>query len=147
MGLKAEIIKDRIREKIEDQGLTVASLERKAGCRSSSLRQFLTGFARYPGLETIYNVAEALGCSIDELTGRKSPQKKKKKFAWNEELFLEIIESIKKHVNESNYSPTFEQFSSCTEEAYYFAMENNDGKSDTRFIKWIVDKIMSDILD
>ena len=149
MKLSSDIIKDTIRKKAFEHGMTITDLERKSGCKSSVVRQFLNGYSRYLSIESLFNIANTLNCSIDELTGRTVPKDNKTKTitaTWDGKLFIEVAKTIKTYLEEKNYNPSFDQVITCLQEAYSFAIENNNKIADERFIKWIVDKFVADPL-
>jgi transcriptional regulator with XRE-family HTH domain len=61
-----------LRELREEQHLTQAKLAGIAGLPSSSIAHFEAG-GRSPSVESLVKLADALGCSADELLGRKVP--------------------------------------------------------------------------
>jgi len=59
----------RIREARKARGMTAEQLAEKIGIATESLRH-LECAARKPSLQTLYNIANVLDCSLDFLTGR-----------------------------------------------------------------------------
>jgi transcriptional regulator with XRE-family HTH domain len=68
----------RIRELRDQKGLTQEGLARKADVTLGAVRKWERG-TRTPSFDMAIRLAEALGCSLDELAGIKSPKGKPKK--------------------------------------------------------------------
>lgn len=58
--------KDRIKEKMREQGVTQNALAKKAGLSQSGLSTILSGKAR-PREDSLVSIAEALHCSVTDL--------------------------------------------------------------------------------
>lgn len=62
---------DRIRELRESAGLTQSELAARSGMTRQQIYGFETGKYPDPRLSTCTRLADALGCSVDELAGRR----------------------------------------------------------------------------
>jgi len=60
-------LKQKIREKLNEQNLSVAALEKKAGLKMSAVRNILRGQTRKPSAYTLKKISDALNCKIDDL--------------------------------------------------------------------------------
>ena len=59
----------KIKEKAEEQGMTVAQLEKKAEIGHQTIRRWDD---HSPSIDKVYRVANVLGCTVDELI-REAP--------------------------------------------------------------------------
>jgi transcriptional regulator with XRE-family HTH domain len=59
----------------QSYGLTQAELARRAKVRLRSLQEWEQG-ARVPRWDRVVQLADGLGCSLDELAGRETPKRK-----------------------------------------------------------------------
>lgn len=57
----------RIKEIRESRGLTQAELASKSGVRQPAISDIETGVTRKPSADTIFRLAKALGCTMEEL--------------------------------------------------------------------------------
>jgi len=64
----------RVRGFRHARGLTGSALARQAGIDAGQLSRIEHGQAKRPGHRTLANLAEALGVSVAELTGRPEPE-------------------------------------------------------------------------
>lgn len=64
-----EIFRLRLRAEMTEKGMNAASLSLKAGMNRRAVTDLLEGKAQSPKLSTAYALAEALGVSLDDLTG------------------------------------------------------------------------------
>ena len=65
-----EIFRLRLHAEMVAQGLNPASLSKKAELNRRAVTDLLEGRAQSPKLSTAYALANALGLSLDELTGK-----------------------------------------------------------------------------
>lgn len=64
-----EIVKDRIRERLEVVGLSAAAASVEAGLGKSAIQSILSGASGSPRLTTLFQLAKPLKCSLAYLTG------------------------------------------------------------------------------
>lgn len=68
--IATEILKERIRERMEVLGKNPSSVALEANLSRSAVRDILSGKAKNPGIMTVYAIADALECSHGYLTGQ-----------------------------------------------------------------------------
>ena len=66
--MKKQLISNRIREAMEEKGVTQASLSRLTGLPAGTISRYANG-RRNPNAEVLGKVASALGVSCDYLIG------------------------------------------------------------------------------
>lgn len=59
----------KIKEKMENQHLSVYALEKEAGLKPQAVRNILWGKSKNPGGAVLKAIAKVLNCSVDELLG------------------------------------------------------------------------------
>ncbi len=64
-----EILRDRIRERMDALGMNPSSVSLEAGLSRSAVRDILSGKAKNPGMMTLHSIARVLKCSDNYLMG------------------------------------------------------------------------------
>lgn len=61
---------------MKDRGLNQVELAKKSGIKQQLISSYLreSKVARVPSLKSLLRLADALGCSLDELTGHRVPE-------------------------------------------------------------------------
>lgn len=62
---------ERIKKRMEEKGLTLADLAKGTGVAKGYLWEILSGKAKKPSANTLYEVARVLGTSVADLLGRE----------------------------------------------------------------------------
>ena len=115
------------RRKICD--LSIQALERKAGLKSSAVRNILNGTSKNPSVHTLRAIADALDCSILDLLGEgdlypqkdgdSSPKKGYPKVKWNNDLFVEAATLVGSILQKQNYTPMSDEGIFLIKEIFY----------------------------
>ena len=64
-----EILRDRIKERMDALGMNPSSVSLEAGLSRSAVRDILSGKAKNPGITTLHSIARVLKCSDNYLMG------------------------------------------------------------------------------
>lgn len=65
------MIGDSLRRIKEEKHLTVAQLARRSGLAADTINKIMAGVTQNPAPDTVMRLAEALGCSVSDLTGEE----------------------------------------------------------------------------
>ncbi len=65
------LIRLRIKEKCAEQGITISDLARKTGMQNENIHKIISGRNPNPTIKTIFKMANALNCTIDEFVETK----------------------------------------------------------------------------
>jgi len=69
--LSNKLLSKNIKKYREKIGLSQDNLARKANMPTSTYVKIESGYTPNPSIQTVLNIAEALGLSMDDLVGRK----------------------------------------------------------------------------
>ena len=138
------VVRESLKTKMEEKNYNVNSLSTKAGVAPFTVRKYLNGTSNTTSFDIIYKIAETLGCSLDELTGKAKPAEKEQSniqdYPWDSSLYEKIVKIICGYAKEKNITLSLSSVSSLINEAYAFSIDQNNSKADDKFIKWLVDK-------
>lgn len=143
----AKNLKNILSQKINDMGISVSALEKKAGLSANSLRNILKGSSQNPSIETILAISKVLQISLDDLTGSNlssslSGINKLSKHEWNPILYKEATVSVIDQALLINPKTSIEEVMYLIEETYIYSLEKNK-KIDNSFVNWLVKKTLS----
>jgi transcriptional regulator with XRE-family HTH domain len=137
-------IRKILETKMEEKNYNINSLSTKAGLTPFTVRKFFNGETNSPSFDIIYQIAETLDCSLDELTGRTKFLPKEQPaiqdYPWHSSLYEKIVKTICGYSEEKNINLSLSSMHPLIDEAYAFSINQNNGKPDDKFIKWLVDK-------
>ena len=139
-------LQERIQTKMEDQKLSVRELERKSGLSVGAVQNIINGRSSNPGIEFVASVAKALNCSVDELLNDSSTSRPKaensqsKTVTWNAELYKDCTNKVEDYLKSKNIKPDSDKILELIKDVYLYALECHANQSDSRFIKWLIDK-------
>ena len=149
-AIAPEQIGSNIKKKILENGVSVHSLEKKAGLKQSAIQNILYGKSKKPSLHLIQSIAKALNCTVSELLGEEftesshSEIKEKKKDPqiefWNIDLYIETINVVNILSKKKRIQWSKSTFFNCVEEVYLYSLKNNKTKPDKHFTDWLIDK-------
>lgn len=143
-------IRKILETKMEEKNYNINSLSTKAGLTPFTVRKFFNGVTNSPSFDIIYQIAETLDCSLDELTGRTKFIPKEQPiiqdYPWDSSLYEKIVKTICSYSKEKNINLSLQSMPSLIDEAYAFSINQNNSKADDKFIKWLVDKSMDQSL-
>ncbi len=66
---------DSLRRIKDEKHLTVAQLSRSSGLAADTINKIMSGVTQYPSPDTVSRLANALGCSVSDLTGSPNQEK------------------------------------------------------------------------
>lgn len=134
----------KIREFLDEQNIPVQAFERKAGLKLNAVQNILSGRSQNPQMSTIVAIANALGCSLDDLTGgsidKKIPQESKEIMLSNRTLLTDIFAYLKDHLVTEDIERGSHQIFEAIQEIYLFSEKNNEGVLDERFAQWWLER-------
>lgn len=62
---------DSLRRIKDEKHLTVAQLSRRSGLAADTINKIMSGVTQNPSPDTVFRLADALGCSVSDLTGEE----------------------------------------------------------------------------
>ncbi len=130
-------LKDNILTALRSEGLTVRSLEMKAGLSQSFISNFLHDRSKNPGIDAVIKIAEALGVTVDELLGRGFEHKTYDLDIARKDIFWEVVDHVLKATKaRPNNRLNLEKLYDAMYEIYTFSLK--DGKFDKEFADWFI---------
>lgn len=141
----------QLKKKLEEAQINASELERRASLPLSAARRILLGNTKNPTLETLLAIANALGCTIDELVREEDAshpfiKHESSLLNFEKELFLQLMDSVKGYLHNSanaQNAVSFNDFMTCLWEMYEFFLTHPDRKVDKHFTTWYMDRILN----
>lgn len=141
-------VQKKIKDYLENTGVSVAEFERKAGIKTNVARNILRGQSKRPTGETLRAIAHLIGCNIqdllpegDNLTQSHTRSQVEAPIAIEyPELLNETLCYILKINKDNDYNLNLKQAVIILEEAYSYSIEKNPPQVDMDFIEWFVKK-------
>lgn len=132
---------ENIKKILLRDSLSIASLERKAGLNQNTLSVILQGKTKSPTIETVYALANALECSLDELLGRTpSPEtinlSSLKNLPWSALMFSQSTERVLFLLDKEKFYPPVKEIVRFVAETYANTLTQN--KLDTFFTEDLI---------
>lgn len=145
-----ENIQEKVQNCTENLSISTRQLEQNAGLKRGAIQNILEGKSNNPKIEILVAIAEAVGCTIDQLIGKsesnsvsaknyKTEDHKAQNLNWNSELYQNCVMEVENYLKAKNLSPSNEQILLFIKEAYTYSIQGNDNKADSKFIKWFID--------
>ncbi len=119
-----DLLRTQIQKKLREKQVTITKAERLSGLGCGSLRNFIAGHTKNPTLETLNALAKALGMTLDQLLEgteeTKAEDVSKKDNAWNPNLFLKAVGSLKRLLDQKPMTiASLEEAVSTIQEIYH----------------------------
>ena len=135
----------KIREKIEEQHLSVQAFERKAGLKIHAVHNILSGKSTKPSIDVLIAVAKTLGCTVNDLVSEedeKLPQQKKKLVKYtNLKLMAQTLSYLATEFENVEKGLDVSDIDNAIQEIYAFCEKNKGGAFDEGFANWWVTKM------
>ncbi len=134
-------IAQKIKLKMEERNLTARELERVAGLKISAVTNILTGKSKNPRADTLYNIAEVLNCSVDDLMSEDLPSYSSLIVdKWNLSLFMSAAEIVDQCVQEKKKDIPFPAIIKMIKEVYSYSLSRGELKADPIFARWVAER-------
>lgn len=127
-------------------------LEKKAGLKTSAVRNILSGASKKPSAETLQAIANALECSIYDLMDDEivpsiiAPQKKPQFNRYKVDdigLFHSCVKTTTEQIEQEKLECTLENLSFFICQTYVYSKESNQKRADLKFIRWLINEKLS----
>lgn len=141
-----------LKRKMEEKHLSVASLEKMAGLKESVVRNILQGKSKNPTIDTISSIAEALGCTIDELikgeniADKASEDYTKPDIKWNYELFLDTVKVTNSIITDQSIAFNADKTIFAVKEIYCYSVSKNCDSTDYNFAEWFITNLKNNLI-
>ena len=143
-------LQKRIKNYLDATGLSVSSLEKKAGLKTNVARNILTGQSKKPGAVTLQAIADVIGCSVQDLLGvRKKFHQVEPTIRFDEspvvdnvDLLKEAFQCILNVAAENKYDLTVQQICLILEEVYSYTSKKTPPKIERHFVEWYMKKVI-----
>lgn len=149
----SEVLKHQIRTRMQEQQITVAEIERRAGLKVNALRNILLGHSKKPSAETLQAIADVLSCSVKDLLDRQGfheslsqpikeaiLSRKAEATPWRHKLLQDIISFGENLFEEHGIEPTLEQVLPFCRKVYIYSLKKNDAQLDQKFAEWVFEQ-------
>lgn len=162
------VLNQKLKQKLDESGLSVHALEKKAGLKRSAVQNILHGRSKKPSAEILFAISKVFGCSIRELLDKNSPSVR---YEGSQPLLTEnpapqeslIAANPDKPLNIELYvkatktaEKLFKKFSSSYNEAialryilevYQYASNSHHDNIDSYFAEWLFKKTFEDTVN
>jgi len=139
-----EFLRELIKKKLEEKGLSVSKVEKMAGLGPTSLRNFLIGKTNNPKFETLIAVTNTLKLdllkldksSVDEVSTQTH------QITWDKKLFIEIADTLNNFIiSQKIKMPSIEAIT-IIQEFYYHCLSEEIKNPKESFSNWILKKLL-----
>jgi transcriptional regulator with XRE-family HTH domain len=135
-----------IKKKILERGLSATDIEKLSGLKESSVRNILSGRSKNPRANTVVAIANAVGCTVNELIcGEEQAYKNSEKMVddtpWNLHLFVDSVRVVNDSLEKRSITPSFNTVLFVIKEVYSYSTKSNVDEADYTFAAWLVDNI------
>jgi transcriptional regulator with XRE-family HTH domain len=144
-------LQNALQTKLQESKMTPTELENKAGLARSTVFRILEGRATNPTIETLYAIAQVLGCSVDELIDGQRVRQKTSSLdllkaiedrVWNSNLFLTITNATCDYLKKIDKNLTFKPMLESILEIYNYCIIKKDAEFDNNFHEWYMQKML-----
>ena len=143
-----DLIKQRLKLRLDQMDMSASSLEQKAKLSSGAVRNILLGRSKNPTINTLMAIARVLGCTVNDLAEEISPsipafdkiKPDKEAFPWQPDLFVKVLHTVDAHLKKRNYRANLDEFLFFAKEIYVYCMQDKNGTLDEKFTHWLIDK-------
>ena len=142
-------LKQRLKIKMEEKGLSAFALERIAGLKTAAVYNILNDKSKNPKFDTLARIAKVLDCSVYDLTDShinaapptSDDAKPSTSFDLDAELFKAIAIAVESYGKTKNAKFSLDQYVEIIKQAYAYAVTKNNSLADSKFIEWLVDAV------
>ena len=135
---------------LEQNKISIPTLERKARIETNALRAILQGASKRPMADTVAAIANTLGVTVENLLEGKLEQKQNTTnsssiiLLTQPELLRETLAVILEIAKEKKVSFTLHQICGMLSEAYLYAVKTDPIAVQKPFIEWVVEKVRAE---
>jgi len=151
-------LREKLKEKLVETGISVHALEKQAGLKRSAIQNILHGKSKKPSAEILYAITKVLGCSMQDLLGRNDsgthtifsqpkPLISSPASHSDEHLDLDLYTKAVKAASDIlksqhiNLSQTFAL--NYIQEIYQYSLNSKQEDIDLRFAEWLASRLVS----
>ena len=137
------VLKQKILNYAHQQRYSIMSLERKAGLKSNAIHHILNGKSKNPSLYTLSKIADVMGCSLDEIVGRKVLTSVTPNPSFmDSHLFHQIYDYVTKFITTNALEDLLvNEATHCIEEIYKYCFSIKN--FDENFAQWFLAKTLT----
>lgn len=139
-----EFLREIIKKKLEEKGLSVSKVEKMAGLGPTSLRNFLIGKTNNPKFETLIAVTNTLKLDLLKLDKSSVDEVSTQTYqiAWDKKLFIEIADTLSNFIiSQKIKMPSIEAIT-IIQEFYYHCLSEEIKNPKESFSNWILKKLL-----
>lgn len=141
-------IRDQLRSRVANIE-NVRLFERKNGLTPGTINNIINGTSSNPTAETLNTLANAFGCSIDDLLDRNTNQASNnnnltalKNSVWKSDLYIEISKELAKEIEKGQIKINTDKALLIIQEVYSYLIKKNKTSVDESLIGWVLDKTL-----
>ena len=143
-------LKKKVKTLLEKTSLSISEAERRAGLKTSAIRNIISGQSKNPSAHTLQKLSQVLDCSIYDLldeTEDQTPPAKKNINANDSSLDISDLNWFRMAVNEildilisKQLNTNVDTISAISMQIYSYSIDNNLQDIDKKFSRWIVEQ-------
>lgn len=140
--MDAEVLRNKIRSKIEQRNMSVRQAAKASGISSGTLQNFLAGVIKNPTFETLSALAKTLECDLTELVSSSNIVIKScdYKLPWNAQIYVEAVEYVQELQDIKGIKLPSEEAIIMVKEIYYYSRIKERKSIDKDFAEWMFRK-------
>lgn len=135
----------KIKEKLEETGLSTTAFEKKAGLKRGALQNILGGRSKHPRIDMLTAIARELNCSIEDFI-EDLPEETRfipetPLTEWDKNLYLKTLEFVSKSLKYTPSSVSKKDILESVEEIYVYSSKGGKKQNiDKHFAEWFLQK-------
>ncbi|MBL4654137.1 MAG: helix-turn-helix transcriptional regulator [Flavobacteriales bacterium] len=136
----------KLKEKLEETGLSTVAFEKKAGLKRGALQNILRGKSKHPRIDILTAISRYLNCPIEDFVEESLLIKTKNVpesdfIDWDQSLYIKTLEFISKFLKYTSVPISKKDISECIEEIYIYSSKKGKKQNiDKHFAKWFLQK-------
>lgn len=132
-------LSELLKKKISTKNISISQLEKAAQLKTNAVRNIISGASKNPSAQTLLSIANALGCSIEELLDDREKPIKETNVLIDAFLMEKIVNHILNILKNQKKCIPFNVFNDILEKSYLYSIRKNKSM-DTVFIEWLIDQ-------
>jgi transcriptional regulator with XRE-family HTH domain len=144
------LLRDRLKDKLQKQNLSVHALEKAAGLKRSAVDNILRGKSKKPSADILSSISRILNCSVDSLLGNAentdilgrtqgmSPDQKQ--ILFNTQMYADAVSVASEVFFQKKPDVTETTALQFIQEVYTYSLQAGLDHIDRKFACWLAEK-------
>ena len=138
----------QIQKRLKDKNLSIRGLETRAGLSLGVVRNILSGKAKNPTFKTLEAISHILGCSVDDLIHKETPEEvfsstlPQQVYVWEADIFFQSYNVVKNYITDHNLTLPARKVFEAIWALYTLSLSKNSKTVDKDLCHWVFSQIL-----